>query len=539
MAEDQRLHPEDREWLEEIRSVERQIENAQRNLDLIEEKIAEYTKLEAPIHLLRQQEDEQKRVAELETRLAKLRSRKPVPEDIEAALAALASRPLTGQGRGWLRTIVLLVVGATVIGGLFALFPLSSQRDQVPAVTSTPMPTTATPTVTPQPTPVAAPTSSPVPQVTLTPTEEPTVELGIRVLLAPFTDENGVTSPTGNAITADIREKLDDIGELDRASSSEMPVRVVTVDAIAPQKGREEAEQVMAAQGGDVLIWGWYSESETNLDIHPRFELSEQIGRFAPQSEKFIIVEVKKQQLELEVELAGGVKMSERQLRQELSDRIVHLVNYTIGLIRYEKDTDIAIALDNFRTALQYATEQGDTLGQKLIRFYVADLLRRQDKKEEAIEEFNRAAAITTDSPLGPDFDAVIYVRTALCYMLLGHLDQAETALESAIQANPDYPEAHNDLATIYFETDRLEDAISEFGTALHLLEETGLADDPYYCGVQWGLGTAYVGRYEEQQKEGDREKALEALDAVIACAECTGMEWLKELGLAERKKVE
>jgi len=504
MAEDQGLHPEDREWLEEIRSVERQIDNARRNLRLIQEKIAKYTELEAPIHLLGQREGEQKRVAELEDSLAALRSRKPVPEDIEAALAALPSRPWEGlrQARGWLRVMALLVVGAVVVGGLSVPFSLISQRDQMPR-------------------------------------EEPTVEPGILVLLAPLTDENGVTSSIGNAITADIREKLDDIGELDRASSSEMPVRVVTVDAIAPQEGYQEAKQVLDERVGDVLIWGWYSESETDLDIHPRFELSEQIGRYAPQSEKFIIAEVKKQQLELEVELAGGVKMSEDQLRQELSNRIVYLVNYTIGLIRYEKSADTAIALDNFRTALQYATEQGNTLGQKLIRFYIADLLRRQGKEEEAIEEFNRAAAITTDFERGPHFDAVIYVNMAYTYYILGHLDQAETAFESAIQANPAYAEAHNDLATIYFETDRLKEAISEFEFALHLLEEAGLADDSYYCGVQFGLGTAYVGRYEKQGKEEDREKALEILDTVIACAERTGEEGLEELGRAEQKKVE
>lgn len=530
MAEDQGVRPEARAWREEIQSVERQLDSARRNLRLIDEKIAEYTKLEAPIHLLRQQEDEQRKVAELETRLAELRSTKPIPP-----------KKLPGQARGWLRIMVLLVVGATVVGGLFALLSLPSQRGQMPTVVPIPVPPTTTPTATPQPAPIVAPTPSPVPQVAPARTEEPTVEPGILVLLAPFTDESGATSAIGNAITAVIREKLDYFCELDRASSGEMPVRAVTVDAIIPQKGREEAAQVMVAQGGDVLIWGWYSESETDLDIHPRFELSEQIGKYAPQSEKFIIVEAKKQQLELEVELAGGVEMSQRQLCQELSDRIVYLVNYTIGLIRYEMSADTAIALDNFRTALEYATEQGDTLGQKLIRFYVADLLRRQGKKEEAIEEFNRAAAITTDSPLGSHFDAVIYEYMGLiyCYPPFDDWDKAETAFKNAIQANPDYPQAHNDLATVYFEMDRLEEAINEFGIALYSLDEAGLADDPYYCLVQFGLGTAYAGRYEKQRKVEDSDRALETLNSAIACSERTGIEWLKEKALAELEKVE
>lgn len=97
--------------------------------------------------------------------------------------------------------------------------------------------------------------------------------------------------------------------------------------------------------------------------------------------------------------------------------------------------------------------------------------------------------------------DPKIRYFLAICYHGKGLPNEAIGELREAVEMKPDYSEAHNLLGTIYAETDRLDEAISEFQKALaNLLYET-----PSFAlnGLGWayykkGQYDAALGRFQE-----------------------------------------
>jgi hypothetical protein len=137
------------------KSLERRLDKERENLLRIEEKIANYTELEAPIHLLNQRDATEKRIAQIKEQF------RHIPPEPLLPASPLA---LIGLAAGCLAVVVVLVAGVLTIPGVLDRL-LAQLRSPAPTPTSTKTPvavlsptTTDTPTLTPVPSPTPTPT---------------------------------------------------------------------------------------------------------------------------------------------------------------------------------------------------------------------------------------------------------------------------------------------------------------------------------------------------------------------------------------------
>ena len=107
---------------------------------------------------------------------------------------------------------------------------------------------------------------------------------------------------------------------------------------------------------------------------------------------------------------------------------------FTLGLAQAEVDIDGAV--DSLRRAIALDPRHA------LARYNLALILARADRFSGALDELQRALALQAR----PE----IQYTLATVYWRLGRLDQAVTALEQAVAANPAHADAYLALGTIY-----------------------------------------------------------------------------------------
>ncbi|MFX1555506.1 MAG: hypothetical protein ACFFBV_16400 [Promethearchaeota archaeon] len=148
-------------------SLERRLDEERKNLRLIEEKIAKYTELDAPIYLLRQRDDSKERIAQIEEQLRHISPEPPEHSPPRSKWQILLETPYWRMYAGCLTAVIVAIIG--LIGTLGA--PIITELAKsllAPAPTPTPTKTPITvlsPTITDTPTltPVLSPTSTPPP----------------------------------------------------------------------------------------------------------------------------------------------------------------------------------------------------------------------------------------------------------------------------------------------------------------------------------------------------------------------------------------
>jgi FkbM family methyltransferase len=88
--------------------------------------------------------------------------------------------------------------------------------------------------------------------------------------------------------------------------------------------------------------------------------------------------------------------------------------------------------------------------------------------------------------------EAVLYNRQAINMAMHGRLEQAVAHFEQALQLNPDYGEAHNNLGNVFYFQGRFDAAVACYEQALRL--------EPNFAVAHNNLGTVLscLGRYEE-----------------------------------------
>lgn len=114
----------------------------------------------------------------------------------------------------------------------------------------------------------------------------------------------------------------------------------------------------------------------------------------------------------------------------------------------------------------------------------LGQLLREQNKIDEAISWYQKSLEIAPDNP-------VALQNLALAYSLQGKTEKALEEYEKLTEVAPENPEGYFGLGTIYFTLDQPEKAISYFETAEKLYIEQ---DSPYVADAQYYLGLSYFG---------------------------------------------
>jgi tetratricopeptide (TPR) repeat protein len=111
-----------------------------------------------------------------------------------------------------------------------------------------------------------------------------------------------------------------------------------------------------------------------------------------------------------------------------------------------------------------------------------ADILMARKMYREAVEVYKE----------GPADSAIIWNKIGIAYHQMLQLDLARRNYEKSIKLNPQYPEAINNLGTVYYAHKNYRKAISCYKKALKI--------SPNSASVYSNLGTAYFGRKKYKQ---------------------------------------
>jgi tetratricopeptide (TPR) repeat protein len=112
----------------------------------------------------------------------------------------------------------------------------------------------------------------------------------------------------------------------------------------------------------------------------------------------------------------------------------------------------------------------------------LGQLLREQNKVDEAISWYQKSLQIVPDNP-------VAIQNLALAYHLQGKNDEALEEYKKLTEVAPDNPEGYYGLGNVYFNLDQPEKAIPYFETAEKLYSEQG---SPYVIDAQYYLGFSH-----------------------------------------------
>ena len=118
--------------------------------------------------------------------------------------------------------------------------------------------------------------------------------------------------------------------------------------------------------------------------------------------------------------------------------------------------------LDDLISNLQRATPQ---------TFQIREQIRQLEERKRQVEDLDRAKDLTPERQV----PAFVSLSLGSAYFRLGRLAEAEQAYVAAIAADPKTGEAHNNLAVVYFETGRFDQAKA----SLRAAEKAGMRVHP------------------------------------------------------------
>jgi len=101
----------------------------------------------------------------------------------------------------------------------------------------------------------------------------------------------------------------------------------------------------------------------------------------------------------------------------------------------------------------------------------VQEQIRQFRERIRQIEDLDRNAGLTPDQAV----PAFVSLALGSAHFRAGNLAEAETAYKATVAADPKIGEAHNNLAVVYMETGRYDQALK----ALNAAEKTGLRVNP------------------------------------------------------------
>jgi Tfp pilus assembly protein PilF len=103
--------------------------------------------------------------------------------------------------------------------------------------------------------------------------------------------------------------------------------------------------------------------------------------------------------------------------------------------------------------------------------FRIQEQIRQLEERKRQLQDLDRARGLETTKAV----PAFVSLSLGSAYFRSGNLAEAEKAYLAAIAADPKTGEAHNNLAVVYMETGRLDEAEKSVRAA----ETTGLRVDP------------------------------------------------------------
>jgi tetratricopeptide (TPR) repeat protein len=183
---------------------------------------------------------------------------------------------------------------------------------------------------------------------------------------------------------------------------------------------------------------------ETALDIDPTFELAHfMLGRVHLAQKNY----------------AAAVGALRRSRDLYIAEASRQFINKQEGQ-RFRRDR--LAELDDMISALQAKTPQ---------TFQDREQIRQLEERKRQVQDLDRAKDLTPEQQV----PAFVSLSLGSAYFRLGRREEAEQAFVAAVTADPKTGEAHNNLAVVYFETGRYEQAKASVRAA----EKAGLKVHP------------------------------------------------------------
>jgi tetratricopeptide (TPR) repeat protein len=253
-------------------------------------------------------------------------------------------------------------------------------------------------------------------------------------------------------------------------------------DTVTEQQGSERARELGRSHCANLVIWGWYGV--TNTDVLLTVHLENLIN-----SKNLPLVGTKSYSIQAPVAELQSYKFQER-----LSTEMSAFTLFVSGIVRYEAE-DYPEAINRYSVALN-TTSWPEELLTKAVLFQNRGLAYlHSEKPKEAFDDLTRAIEIN------PRY-AEAYTNRGIANSILGNNDASVTDLTEALQIKPQDSITYINRGIVYRQVGEPLKAIDDYSKAIQL--DSTLAD------AYSNRGVVYASLGKRQEAIADCARAIQ-----------------------------
>jgi tetratricopeptide (TPR) repeat protein len=259
-------------------------------------------------------------------------------------------------------------------------------------------------------------------------------------------------------------------------------------EIITEQQGSPHARQLGTKRHADVVLWGYYGATAT--DVH----LTLHVENLQP--EKMMTMKAG----ETMHTQAAIAQLDSFTVQQDISSQMTALVFYLSGFARYQAE-DYPAALARFDQALAQSSWADDILNRSDALFYRGTTHLYLENWQSALADFTQAIVINPNA-----FNA--YNNRGFTYYSLNDYPAAIADFTKAIELNSGFTPAYNNRGLVYSAQGQYAEAFADYNHAIRIAPNDAIA---YY-----NRGNIYSaqGQYAEAIADYTQAIALDPQDA-------------------------
>ncbi|NEP14349.1 MAG: tetratricopeptide repeat protein [Symploca sp. SIO2C1] len=346
------------------------------------------------------------------------------------------------------------------------------------------------------------------------------------VLVANFRDPQQDTW----GVTEDIISQLEDALVTRQHKDASVKYDDVKVQAlnetITAQEGIEVARAKGAKHHADIVLWGWYKDTNTHVKVTVKFEVLEKLHYLPSVRTKQLIQPI--------------AQLNSFKIQAQLPRKTSYLTLFTIGLVRYEAE-DYEAAITRFTKALEILPDAEQAIAQDTaidaLYFYKGNAHYYEGELDKAIANYNLALQFNRELVEAYNNSGIAYSDKGELDLAIGkkgELDLAIADFTQALEIEPEFAEAYNNRGIVYSDKGELDLAISDYNQALKINREDAeaynnrgsaysdkgeldlaISDFNRALNINPEYAGAYINRAHAYTKLGDKQKAIQDLKKV------------------------
>jgi len=307
-----------------------------------------------------------------------------------------------------------------------------------------------------------------------------------------------ITNLDNEADTHRITDQLTSILKKNSADFSEILIITIS-DSVTEIDGEQKALRLGRQFHADIVLWGWYSVSDTDVLLTLHIEnLSDNKILPIDTSEIYIVQD--------SIGTLNNFTLSKR-----FSNEITALSLFLSGIFQYEIEK-YDEAITRFNGAIETGEWADDILSKSILHYYTAKSHLILGNSKTALEESNVAIQINSEYP-------ELYLVRALANKNLRNHDDAIIDYQEALSLTPNNVEALVGLGNVYFDLESYNEAERLYGRAIGI--------DSGYLHAHVALGRLFFRRGDYDKAEAEATTALNLDPANISGYKNRGLVYL------------